>query len=75
VPTTTGRIVVVQEGRFRLITDRGQARLFLLAADAPLEPEDLPPLQHRQAQVRVTYDDAPGLRAGLARQIDCLGTC
>src|SRR5581483_5375475 len=38
VPTTTGRIVVVQEGRFRLITDRGQARLFLLAADAPLEP-------------------------------------
>ncbi len=73
MPTVTGRVVVVQESRFRLITDGGQAKLFLLAPDAPLEPEDLPPLQHQQTKVRVTYDDAPGLVAGLARQMEPVG--
>jgi hypothetical protein len=29
MPTATGRIVVMQEGRFRLVTDQGQAKLFL----------------------------------------------
>ena len=72
MPTITGRIVVVQESRFRLINDAGQARLFLLAPNAPLEPEDLGPLQRRQAMVRVTYEDAPGLIAGVAQQIEAV---
>ena len=45
MPTTEGTILVVQEGRFRLLTDDGRGLVFLLASDAAPEPQDLPPLR------------------------------
>jgi hypothetical protein len=63
----TGSVLVVQEGRFRLLTDDGRGMVFVLAHDAPIEPQDLPPLTHRR--VRVDYDDGPNLVAGVARDL------
>jgi hypothetical protein len=66
----TGVILVVQETRFRLLADDGSGHIFLLAHDAPLEPQDLPRLTHRR--VRVAYDRSPTLIAGIARDIQTL---
>ena len=62
-----GIILVVQETRFRLLTDDGRGLVFLLAHDAPLEPQHLPGLTYRR--VCVDYDDSPGLIAGIARDL------
>lgn len=64
--TLTGVITVVQETRFRLVTDQGQGKLFLLSHDAPLDPQDLPDLQRRRTRVTVHFIDADGLVAGIA---------
>lgn len=69
VPVAVGKVVVVQEGRFRLIDDDGRAHLFLLAHNAPFEAPDLLDLARRQARVRVLHTGAPGLIARLARDI------
>ena len=65
--SATGTILLVQESRFRLLTDDGRGLTFLLAHDAPLEPQDLPALANRR--VRVEYEDAPKLVAGIARDL------
>jgi hypothetical protein len=56
-----GIVTIVQEGRFQLIDDNGVAHLFLLGYGAAVEPEQLPPLQHAQTRVRVSYRPAPDL--------------
>ena len=66
---TRGVITVVQEQRFKLMSDDGAVRLFVLAHDAPLEAEDLQRLQRSQARVAVTYADAGDLVAGIARDV------
>ncbi len=68
----TGTITVVQEGRFRLVGDDGVPKQFVLAHDAPLEPQDLPPLQRSQARVAVRYADSAHLVAGIAHDIEIL---
>jgi hypothetical protein len=70
MPSLTGTILLVQESRFRLLTGQGRGALFLLAHDAPIEPQDLPPLIGRR--VRVQYEEVPGLLAGIAREIEIL---
>jgi len=65
-----GTVLFVQEGRFTLETDAGDRRLFILSHKASVEPQQLPPLQHRQAHVRVSYDDAPDLIAKLAHAVE-----
>lgn len=67
MPSTTGTVLLVQEGRFRLLTEDGRGMVFVLAYDAPMEPQDLPPLTGRR--VRVDYEDAPQLLAGVARDL------
>jgi hypothetical protein len=71
--TKTGVITVVQEGRFRLVGDDGVAKQFVLSHSAPLEPQDLPPLQRGQARVAVRYDDSPHLVAGVAHDVEPIG--
>jgi len=39
----TGTVLLAQESRFRLLTPGGRGETFLLAHDAPIEPQDLPP--------------------------------
>ena len=53
-----GIVTIVQEGRFQLLDGAGVSHMFLLSHQAPLEPEQLPPLQHVQARVRVDYTPA-----------------
>ncbi len=70
MPTVEGTVLVVQESRVRVLTDDGRGLLFLLAHDAPLDPQDLPPLTHRR--VRVDYDESATLIAGVARDLQLL---
>lgn len=70
MPSATGTVLLVQEGRFRLLTEDGRGMMFLLAHDAPMEPQDLPSLTGRR--VRVDYKDAPKLVAGVARDLALL---
>ena len=53
-----GVITVVQEGRFQLTDDRGVSHLFIMGPNAAAETDQLPPLQRRQARVRVRYSPA-----------------
>ena len=67
--TLTGTIQLVQESRFRLVTETGQSKLFVLSHAAALAPEDLPPLQRAQARVTVSFTPARGLYADIAHRI------
>ena len=70
--TADGIITVVQEGRFKLVTDTGRVMHFILAHDAAIEPEDLPPLAQAQTPVRVAYTKPKPdhLIAALAHRLD-----
>ena len=67
--TMEGIVTIVQEGRFQLTDDDGVSHLLILAPGAGAETEQLTPLQHRQARVRVRYDHALGVIGLVARSI------
>ena len=67
-----GTVLFAQESRFMLETDTGDRRLFILSHKSPTEPQQLPPLQHRQARVRVTYDHTPHIIGDTAYAVDLL---
>ena len=50
-----GIVTIVQESRFQLTDDDGVAHLFVLSHSSLAEPNQLEPLQARQARVRVRY--------------------
>jgi hypothetical protein len=64
----TGIITLAQEGRIRLATHDGRSELFILAHDAPMEPQDLPGLVGK-GPITVHYSAAEGRIAGLAHDI------
>jgi hypothetical protein len=70
--TADGIITVVQEGRFKLVTDGGRVMHFVLAHDAAIEPEDLPPLARAQTSVRVAYTRPKHLIAAVAHSLQTL---
>ena len=51
------------------MTDDGRVLQFMLSHRASLEPQDLPPLQHRRARVRVEYRDSRHMIAGVVRRL------
>ena len=51
-----GTLVIAQEERFQLLDRDGVGHQFLLHYGSPVEPDQLPPLLHRQ--VRVSYRPA-----------------
>ncbi len=65
----SGRISVVQEERFRLITDDGRGLLLTLGNDAGIEPQDLRGYHARGSKVMVEYTGEPNLESGLAVRI------
>ena len=65
-----GRIVVVQESRFRLSTPTGQSFLLSLRHDA--DAELLGRYQRDKCQVLVEYSGEPGLASGVARSVVCV---
>ena len=64
-----GIIAVVQEQRFRLITDAGQGLLLTLAHDAPLDITDLQHLHETMTHVDVEYEGDPNLQTGVAHSV------
>ena len=68
----TGYITVVQEQRFRLVTDAGQGLLLTLAHDAPLDSNNLQHLHESETHVDVEYEGNPNLQTGVAHIISSL---
>ncbi|HWX47594.1 MAG TPA: hypothetical protein VNZ61_06040 [Roseomonas sp.] len=68
--TMEGVVTIVQEGRFQLTDDDGVSHLFLLSHRAAVEPDQLPPLQHHQARVRVHYTPARNLIGFVAHSVE-----
>jgi hypothetical protein len=67
--TMSGVVTITQEGRFQLTDEAGVSHLFILSYRAPLEPDQLLPLQHRQARVEVSYEDADNLIGNVALEV------
>jgi hypothetical protein len=70
----TGHVSLVQEQRFRLITDDGQGFLFTLARKAPLQLSDLQHLQKSHVRVRVEYTGEPNTKSGVVDAVQPLTT-
>lgn len=64
IHVVTGRITVVQEQRFRLVSDGGQGMLFTLAHDASVDAADLHRFHEQDARVRIEYTGEPNLASG-----------
>jgi hypothetical protein len=69
VTIATGIVTVAQENRFQLALDGGGTRIFVVAHDAGIEPDQIAALQQRQSRVTVTFRPADGLIAYEARTI------
>jgi hypothetical protein len=65
----TGRIVALQEQRFRLASDSGQVYLLTLGRHAPLDAETLADLHARGARVSVAFRGEPNLADGVAYMV------
>ena len=68
--TIEGVVTIVQESRFQLMDADGVYHHFLLSHGAAIDPADLPPLQARQARVRVGFGKASNMIARTARRIE-----
>jgi hypothetical protein len=64
-----GVIILTQEGRFELVADGGRVVHFVLAHNATLEPQDLPPLRQGRRRVRVEYTEPDHLIGYLAHTL------
>jgi formate dehydrogenase major subunit len=64
-----GTVGSVQETRFRLTTDDGRSLAFVLAANASVEPQDLPRLMEQGVRVAVHYRKAGGRQTLVARYV------
>ncbi len=69
MPTMTGMVTIVQETRFQLTDERGVSHLFLLGHHSMAEPDQLVPLQHAQARVRVRYIQPRNIIGMVAKSI------
>lgn len=66
----TGVVLLVQEGRLRLLTTDGRGCAFLLSPEAAIEPQDIASLPG--CRVRLWYHAAPKLMAGVVTDIEIL---
>ena len=64
-----GRLIQVQEQRFRVALDHGPAYLLTLAHDARIEPSELQRLMRTGQHVLVEYQGEPGLTSGVAHSV------
>ena len=64
-----GRVIMVQESRFRIVTASGQAFLFGLSHAAGVDETDLLEFYRRNIPVIVDYRGEPGLETGMAHSI------
>jgi hypothetical protein len=69
VAIATGIVTVTQENRFQLAIDGGGTRIFVVAHDAGIEPDQIATLQQRQSRVTVIFRPVDELIAAEARAI------
>ncbi|MFZ0243652.1 MAG: hypothetical protein WAL90_18585 [Desulfobacterales bacterium] len=69
IDTATGRIISVQETRFRMVTADGRSFLFTLGHNAFAAEADLIDLRKARASVTVEYEGEPQLESGVARSL------
>lgn len=67
--TVQGRITVVQEQRFRLVTEDGHGLLFTLGNSLRYGAEDLRRFHAAQTPVVVEYSGEPNLQSGVAHVV------
>jgi hypothetical protein len=72
MPELQGTVVLVQEGRLQVLDDQGAAHLFILSHSSGAEPQQLYPLQARQARVRITYSRPRNVIGLLAEKIELM---
>jgi hypothetical protein len=68
-----GVITLAQEGRFELVTETGRVLQFVLAHNAAIEPQDLPPLQRSQQAVEIEYTEPSRIIGCLAHTLRTSG--
>jgi hypothetical protein len=68
--TMKGIVTIVQESRFQLTDDAGVSHLFILGHDTLGEPDQLEPLQRRQARVCVRYTEPRNLIGLVAHSVE-----
>lgn len=64
-----GRIIAVQEQRFKLLTDTGQVLLLTLDRRAPLEARDLCRMRDQRTPVQVDVRGEPNETGGVAHNV------
>lgn len=65
----TGRIIFVQEERFRMVDDEGRSFLFDLSYKAPVSHDDLVAWSRAKARLRVEYEGEPEMESGVAHRV------
>ena len=70
---TSGRILSVQERRFRLLTTEGQVYLLTLARSAPLDESLLCDWRDTRATLEVQFSGEPNLVGGVAHAVHPAG--
>jgi len=66
----TGRIILVQEDRFRMVEKTGKGYLFTLSHKARASQADLRRFHDANVKVRVLYEGEPNLATGIAHGIE-----
>ncbi len=64
-----GRILVIQEERFRLLAERGQSLLFTLAHNASPDISEIERWRDADIPVVVEFEGEPNLESGVARSV------
>jgi hypothetical protein len=65
-----GRISVVQEERFQLVTDDGAGMLLTLSHHANVGPEQLRDYHEQGTRVNVEYQGEPNFDSGVALRVE-----
>jgi hypothetical protein len=69
VQTLTGRLLMVQESRFRIATIKGQVYLFTLAGSSSKNETDLLDFFESKIPVVIEYQGEPGFDTGIAQSL------
>ncbi len=64
-----GRIITVQEERFRMVDETGRSYLLDLAHDARVTPDELKAWNDARTQIVVEYEGEPETDSGVARSV------
>ena len=70
-----GRILLIQEDRFRIVDDTGRGYLFALSHDALISERVLRLMHEAQVPVCVRYEGEPNVDSGIAYEVSVGGEC